>query len=555
MLLWKRISLITLASISFLASNRLAAAIFEDKSELLSHSSETVKSRTSNRIKQKFVKRTKIISIDVEALKNAEEAVLELFDGQQITLLRTKFELRGKKSFLWEGEALESSMAQITLTVFNGDLAGHLINVPGDFHITYLGEGRYLLEEIDSSQFIPEAPPLRPPHALIAPLPGEKTIKNMGTNNPLYESILAASSTVDIVVFYTAAVASAYGNIKSEIQNGIDLMNAALERSQVSYRVRLTYRGQVSYTESGTAATELSRLTNTNDGYMDTVHSTRTANCGDVVSLWTKDTSDACGVAWMLQNTTSSTNTTYAFNVVDVDCANSNLSFPHEVGHNLGANHDTTADAGNGLFSYSHGHFVDQQWRTILAYTTGCTNANCPRVGYYSNPSVSYSGSATGVSNVSDNALTFRTSMPYVSNYVGGDCTLAGEDPDNLETTNEELLGSQCFVATATYGSFFSTQIKGLRRLRDNFLSTYSWGRSFIRAYYKLSPPLATFIQEHAWARAISLVILTPWVLATNLFQGWAALAIIIFANLAGLLFISILVKKFMARMRNSRRS
>ena len=64
---------------------------------------------------------------------------------------------------------------------------------------------------------------------------------------------------------------------------------------------------------------------------------------------------------------------------------------------------------------------------------------------------------------------------------------------ENLKTLNSMYNrsnsgGGGCYIATMVYGDYDHPQVMILRNFRDNFLSNYSLGRSFIEFYYKYSP-------------------------------------------------------------------
>jgi len=70
--------------------------------------------------------------------------------------------------------------------------------------------------------------------------------------------------------------------------------------------------------------------------------------------------------------------------------------------------------------------------------------------------------------------------------------------------------GGGCFIATAAYGSLMEPHVKILRDFRDRFLLGNTAGDSFIRLYYKYSPPIADFIKERDSLRTMVRISLLP---------------------------------------------
>ncbi len=67
-----------------------------------------------------------------------------------------------------------------------------------------------------------------------------------------------------------------------------------------------------------------------------------------------------------------------------------------------------------------------------------------------------------------------------------------------------------CFIATAAFGSKFEKHVQLLRRFRDFYLMPNRIGRTFVKAYYKYSPPMADFIAKHDSLRAMVRISLLP---------------------------------------------
>lgn len=72
--------------------------------------------------------------------------------------------------------------------------------------------------------------------------------------------------------------------------------------------------------------------------------------------------------------------------------------------------------------------------------------------------------------------------------------------------------GGGCFIATAAYGSPLDPRLDTLRDFRDRFMVPNRPGRALVRFYYRHSPPLADFISNRDWLRAIVRGVLTPMV-------------------------------------------
>lgn len=265
-------------------------------------------------------------------------------------------------------------------------------------------------------------------------------------------------STVDVLVVYTAAARSAAGGtaqILAEIDLAVAEANTAFANSALGVTINLVHAEEIPYAETGPYNGHLFRLTDPDDGIMDSVHDLRTMHGADLVDLMVADGS-SCGSAWIMTQNDHDFESS-AFSVTTWFCAAANLSFAHELAHNMGCHHDRADADGEGLFDYSFGHRFSGQsglWRTVMGITTPAT-----RIPYFSNPAVIFDGAATGVAAgdpaSADNASTIEASVFTVANFRC-DPSLCEPPPGPVTDCNINGLPDDCDLALG-----FSDDIDG----------------------------------------------------------------------------------------------
>jgi hypothetical protein len=97
--------------------------------------------------------------------------------------------------------------------------------------------------------------------------------------------------------------------------------------------------------------------------------------------------------------------------------------------------------------------------------------------------------------------VNVTTSVDTTNNMVYGQVT----------SLSPFLLGlGGCFIATAAYGSSLDNHVDTLRSFRDQYLETNPLGSAFVSLYYKVSPPMADFIEKHPTLKPIVRAGLMP---------------------------------------------
>lgn len=250
---------------------------------------------------------------------------------------------------------------------------------------------------------------------------------------------VCAATRVDVMVVFTTAARSAWGGLSqsnSFVATAITNFNTALTNSGVSnVTINLVYSGEIAYTESGNLSTDLPRLRNNNDGYLDEVHALRTTYGADLCALVTATPTNTCGLGYVNTSPTNYSSNS-GFCVSLYNCAVSNYSLAHEFGHNMGLRHDWYVDTSTTPCDHHHGYTnkkaIDlgtsstssQRWRTIMAYNNECSakGFNCTRINRWANPDVNYNSDPTGVAigstNPANEAYGFARFACVVSNFM-----------------------------------------------------------------------------------------------------------------------------------------
>ncbi len=328
----------------------------------------------------------------LRALRPGDSLTLSLMVGAQYEWVVDSVTAGPRGSTVWSGHLKGFPLGQaLFLADGRGQVLANINTGKQVFQVRSLGSGIHIIEQIDQSAYPPELPPLE------APVSSGGAAAPGGGFAPADDG-----SQIDVLVVYTPAARSAEGGtaqIEALIALAVAEANQAYQNSGVTPRLNLVYTAEVAYTESGSFSTDLDRLKNTTDGFMDNVHTLRDTYKADVVSLIINDT-QYCGLGYFM-NTAGAGFAPWAFSVVARTCATGYYSFAHELGHNMGLQHDWYVDDGVYEYTYSHGYLnVSGGWRTIMSYNSECSDSStyCTRLQYFSNPGVLYGGAPMGVS-------------------------------------------------------------------------------------------------------------------------------------------------------------
>lgn len=340
------------------------------------------------------------ISINLAELSrgSAERLNIPLFDGKTYLAESTGTEIRGMTDLTWRGKIREGKFeGDVVLTFKNGYVAG-LIYSPAAVYEVVAIKDRQILVQLDQGRFAECA----------GDIPGEVSKQVVVPESPSAQ--VDSGDRIDVLVLYTTPVKTSLGGdaqAQTFAQSAIDITNTTYINSKIRQRVRLANAQETAIAETGSLGTELTALRS--NAAAATARDTFKA---DLVSMLS-NSSDACGIGALMG--AAGGNPANGFTNTSRTCAVGNLSFPHELGHNM-ASHHNPENGGTPTFPYGFGHYVNGSFRTVMSYVDPCTSG-CVRVPYFSNPSITFNGFATGIENARDNARSINNTADWIANY------------------------------------------------------------------------------------------------------------------------------------------
>jgi len=271
-----------------------------------------------------------------------------------------------------------------------GDAVSGTVRFGDDLYtIRHVGDGELTISQVDELQLAPCGGAFDPPPT-----------QEIGPGQPGFSPRGMVSETIDLLIVYTTNTTAANGGhdgVASLANLSVFETNYAYANSDMLQRVNLVGTREVSYAQSGNQSTDLGRLRDTGDGFMDEVHGWRDDYGADYVDLFISGYGS--GVAYVMR-TESASFEANAFSVCRDTRAASSYTLAHELGHNMGCEHDLANGGSSPLFPYSYGWITGtQSYRSVMAYPPGT------RIQVFSNPDkFAPDGQVMGAAGTADNS-------------------------------------------------------------------------------------------------------------------------------------------------------
>jgi len=346
------------------------------------------------------------VRIDTELVAHGPSRLaIETPDGLEFDARRLSFERRSSDSMTWRGRLTDSAESRAVLSMEDGALSGWIHTPFGEYEIWPLADGASAVVRMSNE-------PLGGCGASHAPtrdaLPAGAAAPRRRARAPIAAD---SASSVDVLGLFTAKARDEIGGtaqIKSRVRLMVDLANEAFANSQMVTRLNLVHIGLSPLTELTNLSSNLSPLRQNNQ-----VKALRDAHSADLVALVQSDDPDLCGIAYIMDEVGSGFSP-WAYSVTAFRCR---TTLAHEVGHNMGMEHDPANGnaPGQALFPWAFAHFASDHWRTAMAYSDPC--GDCFRIPNFSNPGVMYDGQPTGIPGERDNARVGDRTAQAIANF------------------------------------------------------------------------------------------------------------------------------------------
>ena len=353
------------------------------------------------------------IEVDHDLVRTAPQRLeIAAPDGRVLAVEMRVFEDRGDGNAMWTGGYPELGYESVVLTLQDGYLLGRFgLPEGGTYWIRSGGDGSGRLTEGRATGgncgggIVPEADPAFP------------AVEALRTDPP--RRVVGASNhdRLDILMLYTASAAqrldqAGWGTPAAFTQLAMDYLNLVLQNNQVDVSANMVHH-QEAPAVLGQRTNPLRPLTSNQE-----VHDLRVEHQADLVHLFFNTDAGLCGQAYLMVRGNTAANfwhQGYGITSVEGGCvsaerlvpedeyANQFETFAHEIGHNLGANHDrdnTGIDPNDAVYPYAFGHhnFTPQpNVKSVMSYNEG------QQEPYFSTVRVRPGGWDLGVANEREN--------------------------------------------------------------------------------------------------------------------------------------------------------
>lgn len=395
----------------------------------------------------------------LRALQAGSRASFRLSATTAVEVTFDRVELLPSGTRVLSGSVKESPHSVFEAVLHRGVLAAFLHLTPLQRFSLTEEEGVYELRLIDATALPkcggsirpPADPGPRPSRSVPSPAELARQIPSLMFSAPPARVLNAGpANTYDLLTVYTAELRQAMGG-QSQTEAQINLVIAAMNRayrdSGVDLVCNLVGMMEDPYVESKFSSTDLNRLRTFGDSFLDAPLTARESLGADFVALFV-NSFDVGGLAYILSYPGGQPDSAYSVNLL----RSAEYIIPHELGHNMGLQHDAQNASGTPSFEFAYGWrwtgTNGTQYRDMMAYFPGT------QILQFANPRVLYQGTPSGDAERADGARALGMAAPYFTNFR----TRSADRPANDNFANRITL-TGASVSTTGDSSYASAEL------------------------------------------------------------------------------------------------
>ncbi len=373
------------------------------------------------------------IVVDRDLVRSGPQRLeLETPDGRVLAAERSVFEDRGDGNVMWSGRFPGAGYDSVVLTVQDGHLQG-MFGEPGRaaYWIRSGSDGVGRLDQPVGTALGDSVDLCAGGMAPAAIEPLAAAVEAQRADPPVGVPGASNHDRLDVLVLYTVGAAEVweafdYGTPRSSVQAAMDYMGLVFRNNELPATPHLVHLAEAPAAMDGPLVV-LQRLT-----YTKEIVELQAKYQADMVHLFTGEAGSTlgyCGIAWLLTRSGERNGFSIPYGVTSATC-----SFPaqegrypyfgqvfaHEVGHNLGANHDpanTGISEDQAFRPWAFGHYditSNPTVETIMSY-----RSYSPRqwVPFFSSVRISPNGWTIGSEGKRENERALYDSVPIALEY------------------------------------------------------------------------------------------------------------------------------------------
>jgi len=292
-------------------------------------------------------------------------------------------------------------------------------------------------------------------------------------------SIFAKTVDVDALVIYSNGADAKYnGDAKSRIEHLIATTNKIYQDSKLDIKLHaVKIMKYPSLDDSKKSSEILSQIRED-----ENIKKIRDEVGADEVIIYRPYANDGvCGIGYMNSSLKSSSTAKYAkdytYAHVTIDCGG--YVTAHEVGHNMGLGHSYKQNS-KGAFSYARGHGVENNFVTVMAYTS---TYNAKKIYKFSSPKLDCNGLPCGVEegneDEADAVKALIQTVPLLAEFREHKVDTNDNNSSNPNSNNKNILEKIKKEFLAQRAKLIKIR-QELKEYRANF---YQSKRAFYREY------------------------------------------------------------------------